>query len=82
MGVRCEIMGSARRNRIGSSTPGRASRVDWAAALAREGTFFLPGRHGGSVKSNGRAAVGVGFGRTDVERVVRDYKLEPAAREI
>ena len=39
-------------------------------------------RHGRSVKSNGRAAVRVGFGRTNAERVVRDYKPEPNAREV
>ena len=80
MGVGSETTGRASRNRIGAC-PASPVRTRLLRQLG-EGSFSSPGWRGWSVKPKGRVTGGMDFVRMDDERVVRDYKPEPIAREV
>ena len=83
MGVQSAATMGASRNRIGAYTRSPASwvdlavRVDWGRNLL---ILSWLARQAGL--PDGRASADGSPGRTDDGRVVRDFKLEPTAREV
>ena len=83
MGVQNAATMRASRNRIGACTRGSASWADLAVRVDRGRNLFVPPLVGAAIRPAIRPCVrGWGPGRTDDGRVVRDFELEPTAREV
>ena len=83
MGVQSAATTGASRNRLGACTRGPASSADLAVRVTGGGIFlFLPWLAWLVGLPNGRVSADGSPRRTDDGRVVRDFKLEPTAREV
>ena len=83
MGVQSAATMGASRNRIGAYTCGLASWADLAVRVDWGGIFlFLSWLVRPAGQPNGRVSADGSPGRTDDGRVVRDFMLEPTAREV
>ena len=83
MGVQSAATTRASRNCIGACTRGPASWADLAVRVDRGRNLFIPPIVGAAIwPAYGRVSADGSPGRTDDGRVVRDFRLEPAAREV
>ena len=83
MGVQSAEKTRARRNRIGACTAvPRLGRTRLSAPIGGEMFLFLPWLARLVGPPNGRVSAGGSPGRTNDGRVVRNFKLEPATREV
>ena len=83
MGVQSAATTRASRNRIGACTRGPASWAGLAVRVDRERHLFILPLVGAVSRPGLRACIrGWESRTTDDGRVVRDFKLEPTAREV
>ena len=83
MGIESQTTGRASRNRNGACTRGPASQPDLSIRVDSGGVFLFPPWLAQLLGlPNGRVAADGSPGRTDNGRIVRDFKMEPIAREV
>ena len=83
MGVKSAPTTRASKNHIGACTRGPASWSDLAVRVDRGRNLFIPPRVARLFSlPNGRVSMDGSSRRTEVGRIVRDFKLEPTAGEI